>query len=132
MTIYMGKPICYIRVLRNFTDNGLKHNHEYGVFLDNESLQKKLAEQIFGLPWMELSFQDVISLNKKAEEFMKEHSEAKQPVFKVFDYVSNRRKIMTGSCKFFVKPLGNADRPVKKGYRKSQQILKATVGIINL
>ena len=100
----------------NFTDNGLKHNHEYGVFLDNESLQIKLTDQISGLSWMGLSFKDVISLNKKAEEFMKEHTEAKQPVFKVCDYISSRRKIMPDSCKYFVKPLGNADRPVNRGY----------------
>jgi len=100
----------------NFTDNGLKHNHEYGVFLDNESLQKELADQIFGLPWMELSFKDVICLNKKAEEFMKEHTEIKQPVFKACDYSFNRRKIISDDFKYFVKPLGNANRPVKRGY----------------
>lgn len=47
----------------NFTDNGLRHNHEYGVFLDNEALQKELADQISGLSWTELSFKDVISRN---------------------------------------------------------------------
>lgn len=100
----------------NFTDNGLKYNHEYGVFLDNEFLQKELADQIFRLFWMELSFKDVISLNKKAEEFMKEHKEIKQPIFKACDYCFNRRKIIPGGFKYFVKPLGNKARPVKSGY----------------
>lgn len=99
----------------NFTDNGLRHNHEYGVFLDNETLQRELADQIAGLLWIELSFQDVTSLNKKADEFMKEHMVVRQLLFKAGDYISDRR-ILPDSCKYFVKPLGSANRPVKEGY----------------
>lgn len=99
----------------NFTDNGLKHNHEYGVFLDNGILQKELADQITELHWIELSFKDVISLNKRAEEFMKEHMVVRQPLFMAGDYISDRI-IMPDNCKYFVKPLGNKNRLVEKGY----------------
>lgn len=99
----------------NFTDNGLRYNHEYGVFLDNGILQKELADQIVELPWIELSYKDVISLNKKAEEFMKKHMVVRQPLFMADEYISDRI-IMPDNCKYFVKPLGNKNRPVEKGY----------------
>lgn len=113
---YKGaEPRGFLITSGNFTDNGLRYNHEYGVLLDNGILQKELADQIVGLNWIELTFKNVISLNKKAEEFMKEHSIVRQPIFKASDYISNRA-IVPDNCKYFVKPLGNKDRPVKKGY----------------
>lgn len=99
----------------NFTDNGMKNNHEYGVFLDNDSLQAEIREQIYGLDCLELSYEEVVELTEKAYEFTDKHSAAKLPVFKAADYIKNR-VILPDNCNFFVKPLGNENRPVGEGY----------------
>ncbi|MBD5520037.1 MAG: NgoFVII family restriction endonuclease [Lachnospiraceae bacterium] len=99
----------------NFTNNGLKSNHEYGVFIDNESMQGEIREQIYSLNCSELSYEEILDLNVKANEFTKKNSIVKIPVFKASDYIRNR-VIMPDNCRFFLKPLGNRNRPVGEGY----------------
>lgn len=99
----------------NFTDNGLKNNHEYGVLLDNESIQEELRNQIYSLDCSELSYEEVIELCAKADEFSMKHSETKIPMFKVADYIKNRM-ILPDNCKFFIKVLGAEGRPIRPGY----------------
>lgn len=99
----------------NFTDNGMKNNHEYGVFLDNDSIQEEIKEQIYNLGCSELSYEEVVELTEKAYEFTDKHSATKSPVFKAADYIKNR-VTLPENCKFFVKPLGNINRPVGEGY----------------
>lgn len=83
-----------------FTNNGLKNNHEYGVFLDNESMQEELRNQMYSVDCSELSYEEVIELLAKADEFAMKHSVAKTPVFKVVDYIKNRM-ILPDNCRFF-------------------------------
>ena len=99
----------------NFTDDGLKNNHEYGVFLDNESKQEELRKQIYNLDCSELSHEEVIELLAKADEFAMKHSETKISVFKAADYINNRM-ILPDNCKFFIKVLGAEDRPISREY----------------
>lgn len=99
----------------NFTDNGLKNNYEYGVFLDNESMQEELINQIYSLECSELSYEEVIELLAKADEFAKKHSEIKIPVFKAADYIKSRM-ILPENCRFFIKVLGAEGRPIEPGY----------------
>lgn len=61
----------------NFTDNGLKDNHEYGVFFDNEIMQRELRQQIYSLDCEELSYEEAIDLKTRADEFIKKHPIAK-------------------------------------------------------
>lgn len=99
----------------NFTDNGLKNNHEYGVFLDNEAMQEELRNQIYCLDCSELSYEEVIELLAKADEFAMKHSAKKIPVFKAADYIKNRI-ILPNNCRFFLKSLGSTNRPAGIGY----------------
>ena len=71
----------------NFTDNGLKDNHEYGVFFDNEIMQKELRHQIYSLDCEELSYEEAIDLKTRADEFIKKHPIAKISVFKAANYI---------------------------------------------
>ncbi|MBD5097590.1 MAG: NgoFVII family restriction endonuclease [Lachnospiraceae bacterium] len=96
----------------NFTDNGLKNNHEYGVFLDNESTQEELRNQIYSIDCSELSYEEVVELLAKADEFAMKHSTTKIPVFKAADYIKNRMD----NCRFFLKSLGSQNRPAGRGY----------------
>lgn len=84
----------------NFTDNGLKSNHEYGVFLDNEFMQRELKDQIYGLDCLELSYEEILDLNIKADEFAKKYSIVKAPIFKASDYIKERM-ILPDQCRFF-------------------------------
>lgn len=97
----------------NFTDNGLKNNYEYGVFLENESMQKELVNQIYGLDCLELTYEEVVELNRKSEEFAQKHSAHNIPVFKASDYIQK-----PNTCRYFLKALGGGgtDRQVVPGY----------------
>lgn len=99
----------------NFTDNGLKNNYEYGVFLDNESMQEELRNQIYSLDCSRLSYEEVIELLAKADEFAMKHSATKIPVFKAADYIKNRMTL-PDNCRFFLKSLGSQKRPAETGY----------------
>lgn len=99
----------------NFTDNGLKNNYEYGVFLDNESMQEELRKQIYSLECSELSYEEVIELLAKADKFAMKHSATKIPVFKAANYIKNRM-ILPNNCRFFLKVLGAEDRLIRPGY----------------
>lgn len=99
----------------NFTDNGLKSNHEYGAFFDNKIMQRELRDYIYSLDCVELSYEEAFDLKIKADEFTKKHPLAKLPVFKAADYIRDRMTL-PDNCKFFLKPLGNAARPVGTGY----------------
>lgn len=99
----------------NFTVNGLKNNYEYGVFLDNESMQKELVNQIYSLNCLEITYEEVVKLYKELEEFSQKYSVHNIPVFKASDYISSKI-IMPDNCKFFLKALGNKENPVEQGY----------------
>lgn len=99
----------------NFTDNGLKDNHEYGVFFDNEIMQRELRHQIYSLDCEELSYEEAIDLKTRADEFIKKHPIANISVFKAANYI-REKMILPDNCRFFLKPLGNAARPVGVGY----------------
>lgn len=93
----------------------MKDNHEYGLFLDNDSIQDELREQIYSLDCSELSYEEVVELTERVYEFTDKHSVTKTPVFRAADYINNRI-ILPDNCTFFLKPLGNKNRPVGEGY----------------
>lgn len=99
----------------NFTDNGLKTNHEYGVFIDNEIMQRELRDKIYSLDCVELLYKEALDLKIKADEYTKKHPVEKIPVFKASDYIRDKM-ILPDNCRYFLKPLGNAARPVGTGY----------------
>lgn len=56
-----------------------------------------------------------LDLKVKADEYAKKHPVEKIPVFKASDYIKDRM-ILPDNCRYFLKPLGNAARPVGTGY----------------
>lgn len=111
----------------NFTDNGLKNNYEYGVFLENESMQKELVNQIYGLDCLELTYEEVVELNRKSEEFAQKHPAHNIPVFKVSDYIQNKI-IMPNTCRYFWKVLGCKERPIVQGYAIIEELEDIGIG----
>ena len=113
----MPEPKGFVISSGNFTENGMRHNHEFGVMINDEMQQNNLANMINNLKTYEISEQQLAILVEKARKYKKElESISRIPKFDVDKYVnlkpSKQNKIET---RYFLKPLGTADRPFEKG-----------------
>ena len=102
----------------NYTMNGLVNNHEFGVFIDNNTLQQELYSKVNAINFSELSDEEVKYLLKKATDFEQANPQNnKPPVFKASKYINIKPSEKKESkCRYFLKPLGTVQRPVYEGY----------------
>ena len=102
----------------NCTMNGLVNNHEFGVFIDNNTLQQEFYSKVNAINFSELSDEEVKYLLKKATDFEQANPQNnKPPVFKASKYINIKPSEKKESkCRYFLKPLGTVQRPVYEGY----------------
>ncbi len=102
----------------NYTMNGLVNNHEFGVFIDNSTMQHEMYDKINTINFSELLVDEVKYLLKKSEEFEHHNPQGnKVPVFKAERYINIKPSEKKESrCRYFLKPLGTVKNPVFEGY----------------
>lgn len=75
----------------NFTNNGLNHNIEFGVFLSDSSMQQHLYQKLLSMNFLILRKADIVSAVKALEAFEKKKVMYKPVIFKVGNYIKNRK-----------------------------------------
>ncbi len=121
----MPEPKGFVISSGNFTENGMRNNHEFGVMINDEMQQNELANMINNLKTYEITEQQLAILVEKAREYKKELELILRCQNLTYKYVnlkpSNLNKKET---RYFLKPLGTADRPFEKGrtLKESDQI----------
>lgn len=113
----MPEPKGFIVTSGNFTQNGLRHNHEFGVIINDIVQQNKFAGVINDLKTYEVTEQQLAVLVEKANIFKKEiECFPQSPIFDVDKYVNLKPSKQSKDCiKYFLKPLGTAERPFAIG-----------------
>lgn len=96
----------------NFTGNGLKKNHEYGVLIDDTTQQKKMADIIMSVPTYDLDKESLTILYNEALEFMKKHPEQKVEHFRAKKLIDKKPSgTQIGNQHFYIKPVGTSKEP---------------------
>ena len=112
------EPTGFIISSGNFTDNGMRNNHEFGILSKDEAQQHILANLVNDLKTYDVTEEQLGILVEKAKEYKKKVELVPTiPKFEVDKYInlkpSKNNKHVT---KYFLKPVGTAENPFKEGY----------------
>lgn len=101
----------------NFTTNGLRNNHEYGILENDEKKQKELANLINSIKTYEVTEEQLTKLVEQAKKYKIEIEKLPPiPRFHVDKYVNLKpSKQSNVKTKYYLKPLGTAAKPFEKG-----------------
>ena len=99
----------------NFTENGLLNNHEYGLCVEDEEMQKQMADTIMSINTYDLSYIQLCEIYNDALKFIEKHPLIQQEKFKINKLI-NRKPSATqnGTVKYYIKPIGTSENHFKK------------------
>lgn len=111
--LYAGAtPRGFVLTSGNFTEKGLKQNHEYGVAIEDEVQQKKMAEMIMNLSTYDIKEKELNILYSEATAYIKKHSPVEQSGFKAKKIIDKKPSgSQTGDQHFYIKPVGTSKDP---------------------
>ena len=112
------EPTGFIISSGNFTDNGMRNNHEFGILSKDVAQQHILANLVNDLKTYDVTEEQLGILVEKANEYKKKVELVPTiPRFEIDKYInlkpSKNNKHVT---KYFLKPVGTAENPFKEGY----------------
>lgn len=97
----------------NFTENGLRNNHEFGVLIQDANEQRNIAKEVEKLKTYDISEEQLKVLYEKATLFLEEHkNHKKRDKFDIGQYIDempSNAKYMNRN--YYLKPLGTKDNP---------------------
>lgn len=113
----LPEPKGFVISSGNFTQNGLRYNHEFGVIVNDAKQQKNLEKMINVLKTYEVTEQQLSILVEKAKVYKKDLEKVQPlPTFDIDKYVNLKpSKQNHVNTKYFLKPLGTNERPYTKG-----------------
>lgn len=110
-------PIGFLITSGNFTSNGLRHNHEFGLCVTDTALQNQVYQSVMNLNSYRLTEEQLQTLYPHAQEFLSSHPQATTEEFPVAQYINIKPSYsLQTERRFFVKPLGTSERPIKPGF----------------
>lgn len=116
------EPKGFIISSGNFTDNGMRNNHEFGVMSNDVMQQNVIANMINDLKTYDVTEGQIAILVDKANEHKKNvESLASLPVFNVDKYINLKPSNNKKETKYFLKPIGTSDKPFKEGYTLKEE-----------
>ena len=68
-----SKPKGFMITSGNFTEKGLLNNHEYGLCVEDEEIQKKMADTIMSINIYDLSYIQLCEIYNDALKFIEKH-----------------------------------------------------------
>lgn len=113
----LPEPKGFILTSGNFTQNGLRHNHEFGIIVTEVEQQRNLEKMINTLKTYEVTEQQLSILVEKAKAYKKGLEKLQPiPMFNVDKYINLKpMKQNNTKTKYFLKPLGTAENPFAVG-----------------
>lgn len=101
----------------NFTGSGLRHNHEWGVWINDLEVLKALHVQVFSVCSNPLKLNDIESLIKRIDEYNNQNQkpESVKIDLSVKDLIKHKAietsEEYDSDINYFIKPLGTKDSP---------------------
>lgn len=119
-----GKPLQGIVTSANFTNAGLKTNHEWGILIDDSHQLIQLIKEVQSVEKSSLSTSELEEVIKKVDAFSKMYPVQKEPKIDltVSDIFSKRKHAVTSDKRYFIKPVGVSDDPFTENRRLSTNI----------
>lgn len=119
-----GKPLQGIVTSANFTNAGLKTNHEWGILIDDSHQLIQLIKEVQSVEKSRLSTSELEEVIKKIDAFSKMYPVQKDPKISltVNDIFSKRKHAVTSDKRYFIKPVGVSDDPFTEKRRLSTDI----------
>ena len=100
----------------NFTDSGMRRNHEWGMIVDNTSIIKQYLDEVSSsIEMQNLSIDNIIQLMEKVDNYLIENPKPENQSTKLNldDILKTKLQIRFPSdTRFFLKPLGVSDDPI--------------------
>lgn len=111
-----GEPEKALISSANFTNKGLKVNHEVGIIINEEELIKGVIDEIEKLPFDELSEKALGEIFKKLDDYKNIKNATELPKIDLdFSPYFSKSKIAfnreNSETKYFIKPVGNQEYP---------------------
>ncbi len=106
-----GNPFSGIVTSANFTDRGLKHNHEWGVLIDDSDQLMKIVNDIFSVSSHALTHEELLDIITKIDNYSKQAGIPKTPQIKLEINNLIKKRAFKPGLRFFIKPVGYSDKP---------------------
>jgi HKD family nuclease len=121
-----GIPLKAIITSANFTEAGLGFNHEWGIQINNPIQIEKLINEISELRSHALSNEEIANIIAKIDSYSDSLGVPKQQQvdLKVSDQIKQIIKQSNKDVRYFIKPVGWADRPFSTNRTLSNDIEK--------
>lgn len=131
-----SNPIKGIVTSANFTDNGLKHSHEWGIEIDDTDTLQNLVIDLMKVSTDPLTYKEIEAIVKAIDDYSKENQpiQESKPNLEVTRHikdklkaelpkVSNTEKIdFPNDTRYFLKPVGSTDNPFDESRKLSETI----------
>ncbi|AFM43391.1 phosphatidylserine/phosphatidylglycerophosphate/cardiolipin synthase [Desulfosporosinus acidiphilus SJ4] len=131
-----GRPIKGIITSANFTDNGLKYSHEWGVEIDDIDLLQNLINDLMRVGSDPLSGKEIELIVKAIDDYSKENPPIREPKLKleVTKHIRDKLKVtipkvarteqidFPDDTRYFLKPVGSSDHPFEETRKLSETI----------
>ncbi|WP_027629936.1 restriction endonuclease PLD domain-containing protein [Ruminiclostridium cellobioparum] len=130
------RPIKGIITSANFTDNGLKHSHEWGVEIDDTDLLQNLIIDLMNVSSNPLTYKEIEGIIKAIDDYSKENPiiQESKPNLEVIGHIKDKLKVESpkvsnteqidfpDDTRYFLKPVGSSDHPFDESRKLSETI----------
>ncbi|MEI2446066.1 restriction endonuclease PLD domain-containing protein [Priestia megaterium] len=126
ITLKSGIPLQGIITSANFTNSGLKVNHEWGIITDDTNQLLKLLNEVKTVESIELSTKELEEVIKKIDTFSKVNPVSKNPQINltISDIINEGKHRVSSNKRYFIKPVGVSDNPFPEQRRLSVDVQK--------
>ena len=128
-----SNPIKGIITSANFTDNGLKHSHEWGIEIDDIDTLKNLIIDLMKVSSAPLTYKEIEAIIKAIDSYSKENPRTQElkPTLEVTRHIKDKLKVeipkastieqinFPDNTKYFLKPVGSSDHPFDESRKLS-------------
>ncbi|MCB8818140.1 restriction endonuclease PLD domain-containing protein [Desulfosporosinus shakirovi] len=129
-------PIKGIITSANFTDNGLKYSHEWGIEIDDKDLLQSLIIDLMKVSTDPLTNKEIELIVKAIDDYSKENPPIREPKPKleITRYINDKMKVeipkvarteqidLPDDTRYFLKPVGSSDYPFDETRKLSETI----------
>lgn len=113
---YKGaNPKGFIITSGNFTEKGMKKNHEYGIMINDAAQQKTMADMIMSIITYDIKEKELKALYFEALTYMEKHPLISKNEFKAKKIIDKKpSSTQNGNQNFYIKPIGTSKSPFKE------------------
>ena len=104
-----GIYTCGMLTSANFTESGLNHNHEWGLWIDDPRTLKNLIKEVLSVCSKPLSDESISGIINKVDDYFKTKTEPEQskPDLSIDEFIDFG--ISVSDKRYFIKPEGHSE-----------------------